>query len=171
MRSRNASPATSLVTEPTPVKPRPLAQHLAGRLRELRARRGLTQEQVARRLGCHESAVSRWENGSRFPTGEDLVALADLFAVSTDDLLGRMRQYARSGWVLLDLQLMERLAATPTTEEFDRLIVEQEERAGWLPVPEGAVIVPVSEAVRMARNVVDRHKGTTCGDRLFRSRA
>jgi len=99
------------------------------------------------------------------------VALADLFAVSTDDLLGRMRQYARSGWVLLDLQLMERLAATPTTEEFDRLIVEQEERAGWLPVPEGAVIVPVSEAVRMARNVVDRHKGTTCGDRLFRSRA
>ena len=55
---------------------RPLASHLAARLRELRARRGLTQDQVAKRLACHESAVSRWECGSRFPTGEDLVALA-----------------------------------------------------------------------------------------------
>ncbi len=63
--------------------------HLAARLRELRARRGFTQDHVAKRLGCHESAVSRWESGSRFPTGEDLVALADLFEVSTDDLLGR----------------------------------------------------------------------------------
>ncbi|HIE71495.1 MAG TPA: XRE family transcriptional regulator, partial [Planctomycetes bacterium] len=67
---------------------------MATRLRELRARRGLTQDHVAKRLGCHESAVSRWESGSRFPTGEDLVALADLFDVSTDDLLGRSRQYA-----------------------------------------------------------------------------
>lgn len=149
---------------------RPLATHLASRLRELRARRGFTQDQVAKRLGCHESAVSRWESGSRFPTGEDLVALADLFEVSTDDLLGRVRQYAASGSSLVDQRLLERLAAADTTEEFDRLIAASDEQAVWLPVPEGAVLVPVTEAMRWTRKVAEKHKASAFVDRLFRPR-
>jgi transcriptional regulator with XRE-family HTH domain len=159
------------VTETPEPESRPLSHHLAGRLRELRARRGFTQDNVARRLGCHESAVSRWESGSRFPTGEDLVALADLFEVSIDDLLGRTRQYAPRGSALLDLRLLERLAAVETAEEFDRLIVANDEQAVWLPVPEGAVLVPVIEAMRLARKVADKHHGSQFVDRLFRPRA
>ncbi|MCA8975755.1 MAG: helix-turn-helix transcriptional regulator [Planctomycetes bacterium] len=147
-----------------------MSNHLSGRLRELRARRGFTQDFVAKRLGCHESAVSRWESGTRFPTGEDLVALADLFEVSTDDLLGRTRQYAPSGCVLLDLKLLEQLAAAQSTEEFDRLIVAHEEQAVWLPVPEGAVMVPVSEAMRLTRKVADKHQNSQHVNRLFRPR-
>lgn len=125
---------------------------------------------MAKRLGCHESAVSRWESGSRFPTGEDLVALADLFEVSTDDLLGRVRQYATAGSALVDMRLLEKLAAAESTEEFDRLIREHEEQAVWLPVPDGAVIIPVAEAMRWTRKVADRHKGSSFVDRLFRPR-
>ena len=158
------------MTELPESTPRPLATHLSVRLRELRARRGFTQDYVAKRLGCHESAVSRWESGSRFPTGEDLVALADLFEVSTDDLLGRTKQYAPPGCALLDMRLLERLAAVESTEEFDRLIVEHDEQAVWLPVPEGAVMVPVAEAMRLARKVADKHKGSAFVDRLFRPR-
>ena len=149
---------------------RPLASHLAARLRELRARRGLTQDQVAKRLACHESAVSRWESGSRFPTGEDLVALADLFEVSTDDLLGRARQYASGGAALVDMRLLEQLAAAETTEEFDQLIRQHEEQAIWLPVPEGSVLVGVAEAMRLTRKVADKHKESRYVDRLFRPR-
>lgn len=149
---------------------RPLANHLAARLRELRARRGFTQDHVAKRLGCHESAVSRWESGSRFPTGEDLVSLADLFEVSTDDLLGRGRQYATGGSALVDLRLLEQLAAAESTAEFDRLIQQYEEQAVWLPVPEGAVIVPVAEAMRLTRKVAEKHKDSRFVDRLFRPR-
>jgi len=149
---------------------RPLADHLAARLRELRARRGLTQDHVAKRLGCHESAVSRWESGSRFPTGEDLVALADLFEVSTDDLLGRRRQYASGGAALVDMRLLEQLAAAETTEEFDQLIRTHEEQAVWLPVPEGSVLVSVAEAMRWAHKVADKHKASPYVDRLFRPR-
>lgn len=169
MRSTTAlsSPIVSELPNPTP---RPLSHHLSGRLRELRARRGFTQDYVARRLGCHESAVSRWESGSRFPTGEDLVALADLFEVSTDDLLGRTKQYAPTGCALLDMRLLEQLAAADTTAEFDRLIIEKDEQAVWLPVPDGAVMVPVSEAMRLARKVADKHKGSAHVDRLFRPR-
>jgi transcriptional regulator with XRE-family HTH domain len=149
---------------------RPLANHLAARLRELRARRGFTQDHVARRLGCHESAVSRWESGSRFPTGEDLVALADLFEVSTDDLLGRERQFAAPGSALVDMRLLAQLAAAESTAEFDRLIVKSEEQAVWLPVPEGAVLIPVAEAMRLTRKVADKHRTSQFVDRLFRPR-
>ena len=162
---------TRLVTElPEDAPPRQLATHLAARLRELRARRGFTQDHVAKRLGCHESAVSRWESGSRFPTGEDLVALADLFEVSTDDLLGRVRQYAAPGSALVDMRLLERLAAAETTVEFDKLIGQNEEQAIWLPVPEGAVLIPVAEAMRWTRKVADRHRTSSFVDRLFRPR-
>ena len=150
---------------------RPLATHLAARLRELRARRGFTQDHVAKRLGCHESAVSRWESGSRFPTGEDLVALADLFEVSTDDLLGRQRQYAMHGAALVDMRLLERLAGAETTADFDRVVRDNEEQAVWLPVPDGAVLVPVAEAMRWARKVADRHRTSAYVDRLFRPRS
>jgi transcriptional regulator with XRE-family HTH domain len=143
--------------------------HLAARLRELRARRGLTQDHVAKRLGVHESAVSRWESGSRFPTGEDLVALADLFEVSTDDLLGRTKQFATPGSALVDMRLLERLAGA-TTEEFDSQILATEEQAVWLPVPEGAVLVPVAEAMKWTRKVADKHKTSRYVDRLFRPR-
>jgi len=158
------------VTQLPESTPRPLATHLSVRLRELRARRGFTQDYVAKRLGCHESAVSRWESGSRFPTGEDLVALADLFEVSTDDLLGRTRQYAPLGCALLDIRLLEKLAGAESTEEFDQLIAANDEQAVWLPVPEGAVMVPVAEAMRLARKVADKHKGSQHVDRLFRPR-
>lgn len=151
-------------------EPRPMATHLAARLRELRARRGLTQDQVARRLGCHESAVSRWESGSRFPTGEDLVALADLFEVSTDDLLGRRRLHVAAGTALVDLKLLERLAGAETTEQFDRLIAENEEQTIWLPVPEGGVLMPVGDAMRLAAKVAEKHRDSRFVDRLFRPR-
>jgi transcriptional regulator with XRE-family HTH domain len=144
--------------------------HLAARLRELRARRGFTQDHVAKRLGCHESAVSRWESGSRFPTGEDLVALADLFEVSTDDLLGRGKQFTNPGVALVDMRLLERLASADTTAEFDKQIVAHEEQAVWLPVPEGAVLLPVAEAMRLTRKVADRHRDSQFVDRLFRPR-
>lgn len=162
---------TRHVTElPEDAPPRPLAMHLASRLRELRARRGFTQDHVAKRLGCHESAVSRWESGSRFPTGEDLVALADLFEVSTDDLLGRQRQFAVPGTALVDMRLLEKMAGAESTADFDRLIADHEEQAVWLPVPEGAVLIPVAEAMRLTRKVAEKHRSSAFVDRLFRPR-
>lgn len=149
---------------------RPLAIHFAARLRELRARRCLTQEDVAKSLGCHESAVSRWESGRRFPTGEDLVAIADLFEVSTDDLLGRSCQHTSGGSALVDMELLTSLAAAESDTEFDGLIAQGEEQAVWLPVPDGAVLMPVAEAMRLARKVADKHKGSKFVDRLFRPR-
>jgi transcriptional regulator with XRE-family HTH domain len=143
---------------------------LATRLRELRARHQLTQDRVAQQLGVHESAVSRWESGSRFPTGEDLIALSDLFQVSIDHLLGRTLQFTSAGTALVDQVLLDRLEAAESTEEFDRLIAANEEQAVWLPVPDGSVLVPVAEGMRRARRVADKHRNSRYVDRLFRPR-
>jgi transcriptional regulator with XRE-family HTH domain len=150
---------------------RALARHLAARLRELRARRDLTQDQVAAAIGCHESAVSRWESGERLPTLQDLVALCRLLEVSCDDLLGRAEQPVIRGMVLLDRELLDRLAEARSTAEFDALVAAREQQAAWLPVPDRAVLVPVEEAMRRARLVADRFPDSRFADRLFRPRA
>jgi transcriptional regulator with XRE-family HTH domain len=158
------------MTEPIRPDASALARTLASRLRELRARHGHTQERVARSIGVHESAVSRWEGATRFPTGEDLVALADLFQVSIDYLLGRSVQFTAPGTALVDQVLLDRLEAAATTADFDALIAANEEQAVWLPVPEGSVLVPVAEGMRRARRVADKHKTSAYVDRLFRPR-
>ena len=54
----------------------------------LQPSRGLTQEQVAKRLGCNTEYYGRLERGNGLPSVEMLDALADVLDVSVDDLLG-----------------------------------------------------------------------------------
>lgn len=56
-----------------------------------RKRLGLTQEQLAEQLGITAQAVSKWENDQSCPDISVLPALADIFGVSTDVLLGRVQ--------------------------------------------------------------------------------
>ena len=58
------------------------------RLRECREEAGLSQKYVALTLGVKEPSVSNWENGKTRPKHDNLRALAELYGVSTDYLLG-----------------------------------------------------------------------------------
>ena len=58
-------------------------------LARLRRERGLTQAELAARLGISKSAVSMYERGNREPELELLQAMADQFGVSVSSLLGR----------------------------------------------------------------------------------
>ena len=48
----------------------------------------MTQEQLAEQLGVSFQSVSRWENGTTYPDMELLPALARMFSVTVDALLG-----------------------------------------------------------------------------------
>jgi transcriptional regulator with XRE-family HTH domain len=50
---------------------------------------GMTQEEVARFLMVTPQAVSKWETGNGTPDISLLAPIADLFCVTTDELLGR----------------------------------------------------------------------------------
>ena len=56
-------------------------------LRDLRTRRGLTQEQVAEALHVSGAAVSKWENGKCLPDLTKLETLAEVLGVGILDLM------------------------------------------------------------------------------------
>lgn len=62
---------------------------LKKRIRDLRSARGLSQVELAEKLGVTKQSVSNWENDNIQPPIEMLVKIADFFSVSTDYLLGR----------------------------------------------------------------------------------
>lgn len=59
------------------------------RLREARIRRGLTQAEVAEKLGVTRSVIARYESGINDPPSENISKLAEILGVSADYLLGR----------------------------------------------------------------------------------
>ena len=56
-------------------------------LYSLRKREGMTQQELADRLGVTNKAISKWETGEAFPETGQLVPLSDIFGISVDDLL------------------------------------------------------------------------------------
>jgi len=59
------------------------------RIKELRIKNDLTQEELGRRFLLNKSSVSRYERGQQVPEVDMLTKLADYFGVTTDYLLGR----------------------------------------------------------------------------------
>ena len=60
---------------------------IAQRLAERRKQAGLSQEALAARLGVSRQAVSKWERSESSPDTDNLIALAQLYGLSLDDLL------------------------------------------------------------------------------------
>jgi transcriptional regulator with XRE-family HTH domain len=59
----------------------------ASRLRELRAKAGLSREELAEKIGVKMSAVKNWENDLNMPTMDKLPALSKALKVSVRNLL------------------------------------------------------------------------------------
>lgn len=57
------------------------------KLQSLRQRAGMSQDALAERLQVSRQAVSRWERNETMPETDKVVALADIFGVTTDYLL------------------------------------------------------------------------------------
>lgn len=59
------------------------------RLADLRKKRGLSQYELAERLGFTRGQIANYEQGKREPDHDTLMKIADFFDVSIDYLLGR----------------------------------------------------------------------------------
>ncbi len=57
---------------------------------------GLSQEELAERIGVTRQAVSKWEQGISTPELDSLVALAKIFGVTTDYLLSDAEQMPKT---------------------------------------------------------------------------
>lgn len=58
-----------------------------GKLKELRLKRGLTQDELAKLLSINRTTVTLWESGVNHPRAAMLVKLAKVLRCTVDDLL------------------------------------------------------------------------------------
>lgn len=61
--------------------------NMADRIQYLRKSKGISQEELADKVGVSRQAVSKWESEQSTPDVEKIILLSDLFEVTTDYLL------------------------------------------------------------------------------------
>ena len=97
------------------------------RLKKLRKEAGLTQVDVAEKLGISQPAYASWERGVKKPTQENLIKLSKILYVSVDYLLGNTESKQTSD-VLEDIELLFRMNSKDLTKEekeiFKRELIE-----------------------------------------------
>ena len=60
---------------------------ISDKIKELRQKEGLSQEQFAEQINVSRQAVTRWETGRGTPDIDNLIAISDAFHISIDELL------------------------------------------------------------------------------------
>lgn len=56
-------------------------------LRKMRLRCGITQTELARRLGVRQNTITQWEAERRYPHVKEIVKVADALECTLDELL------------------------------------------------------------------------------------
>jgi transcriptional regulator with XRE-family HTH domain len=82
---------------------------IAQRLARIRRERGMTQVELAQRLGVAQPVVSDYERGELRLHGQLIVKLSEILGVSSEELLGLKK--APSNGVLKNRRLLRRLQA------------------------------------------------------------
>lgn len=68
-----------------------MKRSLGERIKDHRMKCKMTQEFVAESLGVSRQAVSKWESGSSDPSTSNLIALAKLFKITVEELIGNIQ--------------------------------------------------------------------------------
>ena len=84
------------------------------RLKDLRKQAGLTQVDVAEKLGISQPAYASWERGVKKPTQENLVKIAQTLNVSVDYLVGNSEEKNDE---LDNIELLFRMNSKGLTDE------------------------------------------------------
>lgn len=61
--------------------------NIADRIQYLRKQKGLSQEELADKIGVSRQAVSKWESKQSTPDLDKIIVMSDLFEVTTDYIL------------------------------------------------------------------------------------
>jgi transcriptional regulator with XRE-family HTH domain len=94
------------------------ATEFGQRLAEARKRAGLTQQQLADKLGTNQKLITYWERESVGLKADQLAALADALSTTVDELLGRNGNAKRAaGPVGKVRQVFERVSALPRRQQ------------------------------------------------------
>ena len=92
------------------------------RLKKLRKDAGLTQVDVAEKLGISQPAYASWERGVKKPTQENLVKIAQILNVSIDYLVGNSEEKLDE---LDNIELLFRMNSKGLTDEEKKIFKKE----------------------------------------------
>ena len=92
------------------------------RLKDLRKQAGLTQVDVAEKLGISQPAYASWERGVKKPTQENLVKIAQILNVSVDYLVGNSEEKTD---VLDNIELLFRMNSKGLSDEEKKIFKKE----------------------------------------------
>ncbi len=95
---------------------------LAEKLKQARKQKGLTQGQLAKKIGADIQRISKYERGVLIPTTEIMVKLSDALDVSLDYLLKNGKN--RVAGKIRDTELIDQFIQVDTLPEKDRHILK-----------------------------------------------
>lgn len=99
---------------------------LGERIAAFRNQRGLSQQQLAEKLGISQQLIGYWERRSTVLRPEQLIALAEVLNVSVNDLLGQKNRKTRGkGPEGKALQAFEAVSRLPRRQQAHILRVVQ----------------------------------------------
>jgi transcriptional regulator with XRE-family HTH domain len=109
------------------------------KIQALRKERGLSQEKVADALNVSRQAVSKWETGQSNPDTGNLIALAELFGCSADELIGTTKapeKKRKSKWpAVLTLVVMAAISTGATWDSISSSKSHSSSEDAYVVVP------------------------------------
>ncbi len=140
----------------------------AGRLKEIRTEKGLTQVQLAETLGVSKGTIAMWETGKREPNFETLNELSEIFDKRIDYILGYSNDASspkmneedieQLGLWAAEESFQETVTAYLTLDEFGKDAVEGLIRAEMARCREQDTLFPASDfsvSIRLKKDVKD----------------
>lgn len=61
------------------------------KLKQIRKEEGLSQEQLAEKIGVSRQAITKWETGKGLPDVENMIILAEIFKITLDELVSQAK--------------------------------------------------------------------------------
>jgi transcriptional regulator with XRE-family HTH domain len=110
-------------TKAPPTIPLPDDKAFGERLQQIRKRRGLSQVEVAQRLGIHQSLISQYERGYLRLHGALLVRLAQALETTPDAILALKQLKTNGDGHTLDRRFLRRLQKIDKLSAHDKKIL------------------------------------------------
>lgn len=125
------------------------------KLINLRRREGMSQEQLADRLGVTRQSVSKWESGAVMPELVKLIALSEMFGVSVDYLVKDwLEEPAEEDWETASARLEQKV--DDLTRSINGHIYRYDSKTRILGLPLVSVRIGFVRRHRMSRDDVAR---------------
>ena len=139
--------------------------NIADRIQYLRKQNGLSQEELADKIGVSRQAVSKWESEQSTPDLDKIIVMSDLFEVTTDYILKGIEPVSTTskktikalylGFVLVFATIAGIWSFTANRFNYDECL--------YIVLAGGAVGIGVALIIQVVTNLIgNKSKNTNC---------